>query len=211
MGIRLDFLKEGGAITSILLVMGTFVVLCFLERLLYYHQRKIYCPYFLSGVENLIRKKKFLEALTLCEETRGPVAGVVKVILMKRRESERDIRSAIEQVASVFIADLERRLALLQMIAKLAPLLGILGTLIALLGSFNLLEQHGPYVEVLSFSGYMRSALLSSVVGLAVAILSWASFAFLNARLKSFIWDIDYTGVTLINFLKDRHSGDRDF
>ena len=211
MGIQIDFLKEGGAITWMLLFMGSLTVVCFLERLLYYHQRKIYCPYFLNGVENLIGKKKFLEALTLCEETRGPVAGVVKVILLKRKEEEKDIRSAVQQVASVFIADLERRLGLLQMIAKLAPLLGILGTIVALLGSFHLLEQRGPYVEVLSFSGYMKNALLSSAVGLAVAIVSWASFAFLNARLKSFIWDIDYTGITLINFLKDVAKGKEGF
>ena len=69
-----NILAKGGPVVWLLAVLGLAVVVIFVERLLYLHRGQIRSGEFVSGIKNLLAKGRLMEALTLCEETPGPVA-----------------------------------------------------------------------------------------------------------------------------------------
>ena len=66
----------------VLLALGLLTVLLALERVLFLHRGQIRATTFLEGIKNILAKRRLVEALTVCEETPGPVAAVVKAALL---------------------------------------------------------------------------------------------------------------------------------
>ncbi len=69
---------KGGPVMWLLVLLGLVAVVIFIERTLFLHRAQIRSTEFLNGIKNLLQKDRLMEALTLCEETPGPVAKLVK-------------------------------------------------------------------------------------------------------------------------------------
>ena len=69
----LSLLEKGGPIMWVLLGMSLIGFLVFVERVLFLHRGQIRSSEFVTGIKNIVRKQRLVEALTLCEETPGPV------------------------------------------------------------------------------------------------------------------------------------------
>jgi biopolymer transport protein ExbB len=72
-----SLLTHGGPMMWVLFGLGLVLVVVFAERALYLHRGQIRSTAFLSGIKNILAKRRLVEALTVCEETPGPVAAVV--------------------------------------------------------------------------------------------------------------------------------------
>ncbi|HVU37412.1 MAG TPA: MotA/TolQ/ExbB proton channel family protein [Opitutales bacterium] len=173
----------------------------FLERALFLHKGQIRTTEFLEGIKTLARKRRMLEALTVCEETPGPVAAVVKASLMHYREDEPRLRGAIQAMALVEIPTLERRLGTIALIAKIAPLLGLLGTVLGLLRGFALMNANGPYANAADFAGIINAALATTAAGLAIAIMAYLAHHFLYGRVRALVHDMEWVGNEMLQFL----------
>ena len=69
---------KGGPVMWLLVLLGLAALVLFVERVLFLHRAQIRSTEFLDGIKNLLRKQRLMEALTLSEETPGPVARIVK-------------------------------------------------------------------------------------------------------------------------------------
>ena len=96
---------------------------------------------------------------------------------------------------------LEKRLLALGVIAKVAPILGLLGTLLAGVEAFNRLQQAGFYANSADFAGDLTHAVMSTAVGLVIAITSYCSKAFLTSRVHSIIHDLEWTANGILQFI----------
>jgi biopolymer transport protein ExbB len=120
----------------VLLVVSLFGFIIFIERTLFLHRGQIRTSQFLEGIRNLVKRGRRLEALTLCEDMPGPIPGIVKAILMQSGADEGKLRSAAEEAALIEIPILERRIGSIAAIARIAPLLGLLGTVLGMIQAF---------------------------------------------------------------------------
>lgn len=199
----LDFslLKQGGLLMWPLFALSLLGLVFTLERALFLHKGQIGTVKFVEGIKNLARKRRILEALTVCEETPGPVAAVVKAALRHYREDETHLRGAIQAMALVEIPTLERRLGTLAAIAKIAPLLGLLGTVLSLLDAFEKMQTSGSYATAADFSGIITGALITTATGLAVAILAYLAHHFLHGRVRALVHDMEWVGNDMLQFL----------
>lgn len=145
-------------------------VMVFVERLLFLHRGQIRAREFLEGIRNILAKRRLVEALTVCEETPGPVAAVVKVALLHAGEAEDKLRFRVQEAALLELPLLERRIGTLGAIAQVAPLVGILGTVLGMAGTFQAFEQGGNYAMAAGLSRGMWQALLATGGGLLVGI-----------------------------------------
>ncbi len=184
-----------------LLALSVLGLVFFLERTLFLHKGQIRTAEFVEGIKNLARKRRVLEALTVCEETPGPVAAVVKAALMHSREDEPRLRGAIQATALVEIPTLERRLGTIAIIAKIAPLLGLLGTVLNLLQAFNAMNTTGTYANAADFSVQIASALVTTATGLAIAIMAYLAHHFLYGRVRALVHDMEWAGNDMLQFL----------
>lgn len=204
----LDLFLLGGPIMWVLLLLSAVVLVLFIERVLFVHRAQIRSTQFLEGVKNVVRKRRVVEALTLAEETPGPVAAIVKSGLLHYEEPEERIRFAITEAALVEIPALERRLGSIAAIAQIAPVLGLLGTVLGMIQAFYRFEQQGAYATADALSGGMWQALLTTAAGLAVGIAARLGHHFLNGRVRALVYDMEWVGNELLKFLLTERKGE---
>jgi biopolymer transport protein ExbB len=194
-----NFISQGGPVMYPLLFISLLGFILFIERSLFLHKGQIGTQDFLSGIKNLVRKKRLVEALTLCEDTPGPMARIMKSALLNYGKSRETIRSAIQSAAIVEIPTLERRIGTIAALAKVAPLLGFLGTLIAALQALYLLESFNGDSGVLS--RLLAEALITSASGLAISVMAMLAYHFLSGRVRALVHDFEWVGHDIHEFL----------
>jgi biopolymer transport protein ExbB len=200
-GLDFSLFAKGGPMMWVLLAMGLVGMLLFIERVLYLHRGQIRSTAFVSGIKNILAKRRLLEALTVCEETPGPVAAVVKSALLHADDDEQTMRLSVQEAALTEIPVLERRLGSLAAITQVAPLVGLLGTLLGMIGSFHAFMQGGNYATASALAGGMWQALISTAGGLVVAIPGHLAHHFLNGRVRAIVRDIEWAGNEIMKYL----------
>ena len=200
-----NFISQGGPVMYPLLFISLLGFLLFVERSLFLHKGQIGTQDFLSGIKNLVRKKRLVEALTLCEDTPGPMARIMKSALLNYGESRETIRSAIQSAAIVEIPTLERRIGTIAALAKVAPLLGFLGTLIAAFQALYSFESFNGDSGVLS--RLLAEALITSASGLAISVMAMLAYHFLSGRVHQYLHFLkkQFLLLSYHQFLKDLH------
>jgi len=185
----------------LLILLGLVALVVFVERALLLHRAQIRSTEFLNGIKNLLAKERLMEAMTLCEETPGPVASLVKAGLRHAGDDEAALRFAVQEAALAELPVLERRISALAAIAQIAPLFGLLGTLLGMIKTFWLFNQGGNYATPAVLAGGMWEALLTAAAGLVVAIPAHLARHFLVGRVKALVQDMEWAGNELMRFL----------
>lgn len=185
----------------VLLLMTVIVVVLFIERTFYLHRGQIKSTTFVDGIKNTLAKRRIIEALTLCEETPGPVAAVVKAALIHAHDDETRMRYAVQEAAVVELPALERRLGSIAAIAQIAPMVGLLGTVLGMATTFHAFMQGGQYATAQALSQGMWQALLSTAGSLILAIPAHLAYHFLHGRVRSLVRDIEWAGNEIMRYL----------
>ena len=201
---------KGGPVMLLLMLVGLVALAIFIERALYLHRGQIGSTEFLNGIKNLLQKNRLMEALTVCEETPGPVAAVVKAGLRHATDEEQAMRFAIQEAALVELPVLERRISSLAAIAQIAPLLGLLGALLGMINTFWLFDKGGPYATSQVLAGGMWQALLTAAASLAIAIPAHLGRHFLSGRVRALVHDMEWVSNDLMAYLLRQHRRSAD-
>jgi biopolymer transport protein ExbB len=196
---ELTLIRQGGVLMYPLLVVSIIGFVLFAERTLFLHKRHIGSEVFLNGIKNLVRKRRIVEALTLCEDTPGPIANIVKAALLQWERGSEAIRGAIQSAALVEVPTLERRIGTIAAIARIAPLLGFLGTVVGAMQALYFLEQARG--ESALFTQYLAQALISTAAGIAIAVMATLAHHFLYGRVRALTHEFEWVGHEIHQFL----------
>jgi biopolymer transport protein ExbB len=200
-------LTKGGPMIWVLLLASAAAIVIFIERLLYYHRAQINSAEFLTGVKNVLKRDNVVEALSICDATPGPVARLVKSAILNRERGREGIREALEDAGLVEVPRLEEKLNLLATIAQLAPLLGLLGTVLGFVRIFSTLQQEGKFASMELLSAGIWEALICTAAGLAVAIPCYAAYNYLVARVNSIVLDMEKSCGEILNIVTEGAKG----
>ena len=121
---------SGGPVFWLLVALAIAAVVIFFERFFELRRVQIDWQDFVKGVVNVLAGGNAEEALAICEDTAVPVAAVVATAIRHRDAGARVLREAVDSQGRAEIGRLDRRLASLAIIGQIAPLLGLLGTII---------------------------------------------------------------------------------
>src|SRR5438309_10837668 len=143
-----SLLFKGGLMLWVILAASAAGIAVFIERLLHYHRAQINSAEFLNGVRTVLKRENVVEALSICDATAGPVARLVKTAILNRDFGRERVREALEEAGLTEVPRLEEKLNLLATIAQLAPLLGLLGTVLGLVQIFTDMEKAGLHANV---------------------------------------------------------------
>lgn len=211
----LTFLTMGGPVVWLILAGGVLAFGVFVERSLSLHRARIDYSDFLRGIFNCLRQVKpadaqVVEALTLCDETPGPVAYLVKMAISCRESSAYDLDRTLQDTASAEISRMERRLAVIALIAQIAPLLGLLGTILGILEGIALFRDQGPLIQSANLLDGLLLSLSTTAAGLFVAIPCYAAFNILVIKIDRIVLDMERTRYEIVAFLKGGHTREHD-
>lgn len=183
----------------VLLLIGMIGVVLFIERVLYLHRGQIRSTAFISGIKNILAKRRIVEALTVCEETPGPVAAVVKAALLHADDDADRMRFHVQEAAVVELPALERRIGAIAAIAQVAPLVGLLGTVLGMIATFIAFNR--DYATASALAKGMWQALLATAGSLMLAIPAHLAHHFLIGRVRAIVRDVEWAGNEIMKYL----------
>jgi len=197
------FLQYGGPMIWVILGASALAVVVFIQRILHYHRAQINSMEFLNGVRNVLKRENVVEALSICDATPGPVARLVKVAILNRDRGREGVREALEEAGLVEVPPLEDKLNLIATIAQIAPLLGLLGTVLGFIRIFSKLQAQGTLASVQDLSGGVWEALICTAAGLAVAIPCYAGYNYLVSRVNAIVLDMEKAATEIVNIVTE--------
>ena len=140
----------------------------------------------LKGVE----PRKVDKILALCEMTSSPPARVLEAGIRKKDLGRDETREAIQDAGSLEIPHLERYLRILGTVVTIAPLLGLLGTVVGMIRVFNVIAIQGVG-DAGALAGGIQEALYTTAVGLSIAIPSLVFYNYFHHRTDRLIRKVE--------------------
>ena len=196
-----ELLRQGGPMVWVLLLVSAFGVTAFLERLLYHHRAQINASEFMAGVRTVLKNDNVVEAVAICDATPGPVARMAKLGILNREQTHDRLKELLDDHSRAEVPRLEKRLNMLGTIAQIAPLLGLLGTVLGFIQIFQGVWLKGNWVLANDLAGGIWQGLVCMALGLAIAIPCTIAFNYLVGRKDDIALDIEKSNAELLNIL----------
>ena len=196
-----QWLKLGGPITWLLLLVSAVALAVFIERLLHYHRAQINSAEFLNGVRTVLKRENVVEALSICEATPGPVPRLVKTAILNHERGREGVREALEEAGLLEVPRLEEKLSVIATIAQIAPLMGLFGTVLGFLRIFEEIQSAGINIQRQRLAEGVWEALICTALGLAVAIPCYAGYNYLVGRVNSIVLDMEKASSDILNIV----------
>lgn len=162
-------------------------------------------PSFMYEVQKQILANDLDGAIRLCNGAgKAALAKVIKAGLQRASRNEQQIQNAIDAVSLEMIPKLERRLPYLAMIANVATLLGLLGTISGLIRSFGAISVADPAQKQAILAMGISEAMNATAFGLITAIFTMIAHSLLSNKANKVLEEIDEFGVKLMDLLSAR-------
>lgn len=197
-----ELLERGGPALWLLILCSVLGVGIVLERLLYFHRSGLDVGHFLGGIGPALRRGEVTQALQECVSTPGPTARVLRAAIASHRAPADELRETVREATRLELPLVERYLHVLFAVVMTAPMIGLLGTVLALLQTFSRLESSATgLIDSMQLFEGMIQALLSTAAGLAVAIPLYIAYNYLAASARSRLREMERAGVEIIHLL----------
>jgi len=180
---------------------------------------RLYLQYNADGASFMFEVQKYIlandldGAIRLCNGAgRAALPKVVKAGLQRASRDEQQIQNAIDAASLEVIPKLERRLPYLALIANIATLLGLLGTISGLIKSFAAVAMADPAQRQAILASGIAEAMNATAFGLVTEIFTMIAHSVLSNKATRILEEIDEFGVKLLDLLsarKYRHSSER--
>ena len=176
----------------VLLVLLAFIELLYIiERCLFLHGNRVEPQQFIGGIRTLLDGGRIKDAIKVCDEAPGIVPLIVKEAIRCKSLSCDEMRNAFSNVASIQIPLLERRLELIKLIAKIAPLVSFVSVLQFLRKSLKGIGYAASYFSASDVLNFMLSASSIVIFGIIINIVGVIASHFLYGRVKYLVHDME--------------------
>ena len=192
-----------GPMFWLILFFATLALAVLAERLFYFHRININSGDFLRGLSALLRSGQYDECLHEARQLPGPMARVVEAVLSRPRLSRHELREIALEASEVEVYRIERNVRTLLVSATVMPLVGILGTLLALVSFY---EQPGVTDGAAAapvIAATLQRALLLSASGVALAIPTYIFYMYLASRARKLINQVERAGLECVHIIAD--------
>jgi len=194
----------GGPVMWLIFLSSVLALAIIIEKVLFLKSIKEDIAGLKNSIFDSILKNDIKAALKTCDRSASPLAHVLKAGVLQYGNSQEAIASAMQEACRFEIPRLEERSIELAVIGNVAPLLGFLGTIIGMCGSFYTMQLRVTALNPLSFhdiAGGVWQSLITTGAGLALAIpIVIVSNYFINYQ-NNYILQIEKAAGDLVNFI----------
>lgn len=174
----------------------------FLERLIYLKKIEVDATDLLVRLRESIEEGNVVEAIHTCEHTRGAVSNIVKVGLSKHDKPKESIENAMELRGLIEISKMEKNARILSIIAHIAPLIGLLGTVLGFIKAFAEMRISSLVeISATQIGEAMEYALVTTAAGLVVAIPAVIGYNYIVSRIEGMIVEMQATAAEVVDLL----------
>lgn len=192
-------LFERGGIMMYPLILSSLIALAYIiERALALRKSRVLTPEITFMIESFSSLEDIDKTRTVCEKHGGPLGRIVRLSLDNAHLPRNELRELLEDQGRQEIRVLERGLVALETIAAIAPLMGLLGTVLGMVRVFSVIREQG-IGQMAALSGGISEALLTTVTGLFIAIPVLIAYYYFSSKSEGLVLDIENNSNMLIN------------
>jgi biopolymer transport protein ExbB len=196
------FILQGGVLMLPIIASSVISIFVFFERLWSLRVSRVIPNELVVALMGRAREGQLSEALALCEASHSTVAAVAHGGLSRARGGRAAMKEAFEEVGQVEVAYLGRYVELLGTIASVAPLLGLLGTVVGMIDVFRSLVAEvgaqGGAVNPASLASGIWAALITTAAGLSAAIPAYLGYKYLLAHVDRLALELEEVSLALL-------------
>ncbi len=200
----LEFFGQGGFVMYPLLLCSIAGLAIVIEKFITLRRKKVIIPEIVSVIDNIRDAGDVGLALSICERHNGPFANIIRVGLENRDMPREEIKETVNDQGRQEVHQLERGLVILETIAAIAPLLGLLGTVIGILKVFNVISVMGVG-QANALSGGISEALITTIVGLSIGIPAVVAFNYFTNKAERLVLQIEKHSSVLLKKVASFH------
>lgn len=207
MGSVLTFIQDSGVVGWVILLTGFGAGALIVERVqTLYFKYAVNTDEFTKKIFHMVMSKKNEEAIVLCAQMElKPLAKAFKQILEKSDRDDETIFQAQDIAMAETVPLYTKRLHYLSMLANVATLLGLLGTIHGLILSFSAVAQADPALKQAMLANGIAVSMYTTALGLAVAIPAMVGYSFLISRQNELIEQLTEKCSKLTELLTNSH------
>ncbi len=198
----LTILQQGGPVFVLIGICALVAAFVFVRKWFEFYRAQVNINEIVTGLINVLRRDGMIEAITLCDNSPGPVPRVLSSAIRAYKEGD-DIRDALATQTLIEVPRLESLLNILATLAYVTPLLGLLGTVLGLVDSFQTMTAAPDSAATLpELSNGVYKALLCTAAGLSVAIPCHIAYNYLVSRVQDFCTDMEKASAEIMYFFR---------
>lgn len=198
----LEMYLKGGFAMHPMLVLSIVAVAISIERVVYLRRAKTDADAFMGVINQFLGRNALTEAYDYCEKTSVPISRIIMAGLKSQKRGRAEVIRSIEDAGGLEVAKLEKGILILQTIAKIAPLIGLFGTVTGMITAFQAMGGSGGENPRLVAAG-IGEALIATAGGLVVAIPTYfMSFYFIN-EVNKFLLDMQKGSIQFLDAMAE--------
>jgi biopolymer transport protein ExbB len=194
-------IQAGGIMMIPLLLLSFAAVAIIVERWLVYQEAGNLAPGLLNRVIGMCDARRYDEAMHMCELKDGPVAASMAAILGWRSRGAANVERKVQEVGEGYFIRLEKYLPFLDTTTTISPLLGLLGTLFGMIGTFQAIAASKDQLTNDKVLAGVGEALYATATGLTVAVLCFVAYNYFASRQRTIVSATEQASTRLINVL----------
>lgn len=204
----LGIILRGGIMVYILFIFSIVGVAIFIERMIFLRNSQNKSKDFLPAIKELYNTEGVKAAYRYCNLNPSIISNIFKVGLRNADKGSSELRAIIDSAGDLEIRKLERNLVVLATLGGVSPLMGFLGTVTGMIRAFMQIERLGGNVNASVLAGGIWEALITTAVGLGIAIPLFLMYNFLVSRIEQHILEVEENSIELISFLTRREDNE---
>lgn len=186
-GRVLDVFLRGGILMWPILLCSIIALAFVIERLIGLRVSANFPRELFSRVRDLVRQGLTNEAIDLCKNNDTAFARLMHSCLVRAEAGGHEMEAALEETGGRVLYDLRRNVRPLGVIADIAPLLGLMGTVTGMIRCFDVVARAGALGRAELLAEGIAEALLTTLFGLAVAIPSLVFYYYFRGKADSLV------------------------
>ena len=194
--------QEGGFGMYLIAMSSVFIIAVMVERIYFlYFRASIEKDAFIQAMRKYILAGNVGKALALCSQTPTPLSNIIKAGLVKVNKSDAEVQAAMDEASLREVPRVEKRTPYLAMLANVAMLLGLLGTIVGLINCFAAVATGDPSEKATLLAKGISEVMNCTAFGLGTAIVALIAFAILQGKTQRLTDDINEASVSVLNLV----------
>jgi biopolymer transport protein ExbB len=204
-----EIVKAGGPVMVPIILASIIAAAIFLERLWTLQQRRVLPAELTDKVWKWVEQRQIQDKHILALQQNSPLGKILAAGLANRHRDRSIIKEAIEDTGRHVVHELERFIGMLGTIASISPLLGLLGTVVGMIRTFNAIQTQGVG-DPAALGGGIAEALITTAAGLTVAIPSLLAYKYLRGRVETLVVQMEKESIKLVQAMEEKYSNSRE-
>ena len=196
----MQWIVGGGPVMYPLLICSVVALAVIIERALSLRKRQVIRPELVRLIQDIRDVGDVPMAFSKCQVIKGPFSNIIKHTLVNMHLSWEEKLHEIQVAGKEEAKHLERNLNILEIVASVAPLLGLFGTVLGLDEIFGVMATVG-LGDPKSFSGGIAQALRTTILGLAIAMPTSIAAGIFDTKVASMVGEMERLSTVLLNKL----------